>query len=84
MNKLMLTNIYEMEPASFNEVVQPTRDHKKKPVLSQKRGVMVKGGKKGRGPPCMTVNSLQEHFRKIAASKNIQNSEKLSINSTKF
>ena len=42
-------------------------------ATNQGRGVAIRGGRKGRGSPCMTVLSLQEHFKNISKSVSLKN-----------
>ena len=44
-------------------------------VVNQRKGVKVKGGKRGNGSPCMTVMSLKEYFKNVSSTKHFEKPE---------
>ena len=51
------------------------------PIVNQR--ISVKGGKKGRGLPCMTVMSLRDYFKNISTTKNLTNFKTETVSSPK-
>ena len=72
------TSIIETQAADLDKVVQPEAVHSTKEakpgsattwVKPKVTGVMVRGGKAGKGAPCMSVKDIAEHFKSISKTK---------------
>ena len=51
----------------------PETDTSLRIVINQKKGVVVKGGRKGKGAPCMTVLSLKDFFKDLSTKSKVNN-----------
>ena len=74
-----LMKIHSLSVAQPEELQEPEvpimggGSHHVELVVNQKKGISVKGGKKGKGLPCMTVMSLRDYFKNLSKTKNLSN-----------
>ena len=61
----------------------PEVDKSVRIVTNQKKGVVVKGGRKGKGAPCMTVLNLKDFFKTLSTQSKVNNCENSVQNSPK-
>ena len=61
----------------------PEVDKSVRIVTNQKKGVVVKGGRKGKGAPCMTVLNLKDFFKNLSTQSKVKNCENSIQNSPK-